>query len=285
MLIFGTIGIVRRSIPFSSGVTALARGVIGTLFLLLVLVFKREPFDRSAVKKNFGLLCLSGACLGGNWALLFEAYRYTTVSTATMCYYMAPVIILLVSPLLFHEKLSKKNGLCVLAAVSGMALVSGVFETEITGLRGIAFGLGAAVLYAGVVLLNKKISGISANIRTVFQLGISALALLPYVLFTEDFGDFSFRPETVGLLLLVGIVHTGISYALYFDSIWDLQASTVALFSYIDPVFAVILSVLVLKERLSAASLAGILLVLGAAAASELPEKNGKNKETEHEKR
>lgn len=109
MTIFGTIGIVRNYIPYPSSVLALVRGVIGVLFLLAVFLYKREGFSAKAIKKNAVLLCLSGVCLGANWILLFEAYRYTTVSVATMCYYMAPVIMILVAPVLFHEAITRKK--------------------------------------------------------------------------------------------------------------------------------------------------------------------------------
>lgn len=273
MTIFGTIGIVRKYIPYPSSVVALVRGVIGVIFLIGVLFYKKEGFQGKAMKKNGVLLCLSGIFLGANWILLFEAYRYTTVSVATMCYYMAPVIMILVSPLLFHEPLTKKKGICAAAAVFGMLLVSGIFETGISGARGILLGLGAAVLYAGVVLLNKFICGISANNRTICQLGISAAAVFPYVMLTEDVTALDISLPILGLLLVVGVLHTGISYALYFGSVKNLPAQTVALFSYIDPVVAVILSVVVLKEKMSVAAFIGVLLVIGAACVSELPEK------------
>ena len=273
MMIFGTIGIIRKNILYPSGVVALVRGVVGVLFLLGVLLYKKEKLSIKDIKKNGGLLSLSGIFLGANWILLFEAYRYTTVSTATMCYYMAPVILILVSPFIFHEALTLKKGICAVTAVFGMALVSGVFETGISGIRGILLGLGAAVLYAGVVLLNKFISGISGNTRTICQLGISAVAIFPYVMITEDVTTLDTSLPVLGMLLVIGILHTGISYALYFDSVGKIPAQTVALFSYIDPVTAVILSVVVLKEEMSVLAMLGVVLVIGAAIISELPEK------------
>lgn len=276
MTIFGTIGIIRKNIPYPSSVVALVRGVIGVIFLLGVLLYKKEGISLKDVKKNGVLLCFSGIFLGANWILLFEAYRYTTVSVATMCYYMAPVIMILVSPFILHESLTKKKGICAAVAVVGMILVSGILETGISGMRGILLGLGAAVLYAGVVLLNKFIRDISANNRTIFQLGISAVAVFPYVMLTEDVTRLDTSLPVLGMLLVIGILHTGISYAMYFDSVRNIPAQTVALFSYIDPVVAVILSVVVLKEPMSMLAVVGVVLVIGATVVSELPKKKVK---------
>lgn len=272
MVIFGTIGVVRRYIPYPSSVIALVRGGVGVLFLLLVMAFKKEKISGSAIKKNAVLLCVSGVLLGTNWILLFEAYRYTSVAAATMCYYMAPVIMILVSPVVLHEPLTKKKSICAATAVAGMVLVSGILETGISGARGILFGLGAAVLYACIVLLNKFINDISANDRTICQLGISAAAVFPYVLATEDLTGLDTSGAVLIMLLVAGIVHTGISYAMYFDSVKNIPAQTVAIFSYIDPVVAVILSVAVLKEQMSILAIIGVVLVIGAAVMNELTE-------------
>ena len=273
MVIFGTIGIFRRYIPLPSSLVAMSRGLIGMLFLLLVMLLRRGGMNRAAVRKRLGLLCLSGAAIGVNWILLFEAYNYTSVATATLCYYLAPMFVILASPLVVGERLTAKKLICVLAALLGMVFVSGVLESGggSSDLKGVLLGLGAAVLYASVVLMNKQLGDVPAYDRTIVQLGSSAAVLLPYVLLTEDMGALTFTPGTIGLLLVVGIVHTGIAYALYFGSLMQLKAQTAAILSYIDPVVAVLLSALVLREHMSLLSGLGAVLVLGAAVVSELP--------------
>lgn len=279
MSIFGTIGLVRRFIPYSSGLVAFVRAFIGVLFLLGFRFLKKESLPVKEVKDNLLLLCLSGVALGVNWILLFEAYRFTSISVATICYYMAPVIVIVLSPLLFNEKITLQKGICAFVAVLGMFFVSGVFETGFSGLTGVFFGLGAAVMYATVIVLNKKIEGLSSNDRTVIQLGISAISLFPYILLTEDFAHLEFEFFAILMLLVAGVIHTGIAYALYFGSIRTVPAQTVALFSYIDPIIAVILSAFVLKEGLSLMAAIGVVMVIAAAIASEFDlSKKGKLK-------
>lgn len=278
MMVFGTVGIFVRFISLPSSVIALVRGVIGTAFLLVFSTLRKTKVDRSAIRANLLLLILSGVCIGFNWILLFEAYRYTTVATATLCYYLAPVFIILCSPLVLKERLTLRRLLCVFGALAGMVLVSGAAGLSSSReLIGVAFGTGAAVLYASAVLINKKMGEISGFDRTLVQLASASAALLPYVLLTERLGELTLTKTGIAPLLVVGILHTGICYALYFLSIKDLSAQTSSILSYIDPVFAVILSAVLLKEPMTWQTAVGAVLVLGCMIISELHLK--KNKE------
>lgn len=275
MVIFGTIGIFRRYIDLPSSVLALARGFIGTLFLVIYVKLSGKKPDRAAVRANLALLVISGALIGFNWILLFESYNYTTVSVATLCYYMAPVFLILASPFVLKEKLTVNKLIAVFAAVTGMALVSGVFrggEIAVDQKTGIILGLGAAVLYASVILINKKIVEIDAYSKTTVQLGAAAVCLLPYVLLTEKASGIALSGRGLIMVLVVGIIHTGVAYALYFSSMKALSAQNIAIFSYIDPVFAIILSALILKEPMGFSDILGAVLILGAAVYSEFTE-------------
>lgn len=279
MLIWGSLGLFIRGIPLPSSVIANFRGVTGAAFLLLVMLLGRLPFSRRAVKDNALYLGLSGLMLGFNWILLFEAYRYTTIAVATLCYYLAPIIVVALSPLIFRERLSLPRALCVLSALAGMVFVSGVAEGGLPSpgqARGVLLALGAALLYASIVIVNKKMKNISGMERTVVQLGISALVLLPYNLLTVQ--SPVVMPQGTALLLLVavGILHTGLAYYMYFGCMEDLPSQTVAILAYVDPVTAVLLSALVLKEPMSGGMWLGAALVIGSALLLELPVKKKK---------
>lgn len=274
MLIFGTIGIFRKYIPLPSGMIAMVRGIVGTMFLMLVMMVGKKKPDFMAIKKNLLLLCLSGTLIGFNWILLFEAYQHTSVAVATLCYYMAPVLVILVSPIVLKERLTRRKMLCAAAAFVGMVLVSDVLSSGFSGMRGILLGVGAAALYASVIMLNKKLGEIGAYDKTLVQLAAAAIVLLPYVLIAENPAEMELSALTVVMLLVVGVVHTGAAYAMYFGSMGGLKAQTVALFSYIDPAAAVVLSAVILGEKIDAAGIIGAVLVLGAAVVSDLLEKN-----------
>ena len=276
MTIFGTIGIFRKFIPLPSGFLAMTRGFIGAAFLIILMLLGKKRFDFAAVGKKIWLLIISGAFIGFNWILLFEAYNYTSVATATLCYYAAPIFVIIASPFLLGERLTAKKFVCVVISAIGMVAVSGVFDASFGGLRdliGVFLGLGAALLYASVIILNKKIGKIPPYEKTAVQLSSAAIVILPYVLFAEEISAECFSTTSVIMTIVVGILHTGIAYALYFGSMSSLGAQTVALFSYIDPVVAIVLSAFVLKENIGVFGYIGAALVLGATLYSELPEK------------
>ena len=273
MSIFGTIGIFRKYIPLPSGTVAAFRGFIGVLFLLLVFAIRKKMPSLRAIKNNIVLLIASGIFIGINWILLFESYNFTSVASATLCYYMAPVIVTIASPFVLGEKLTPVKILCVLASLLGMAMVSGIFESSnsnASNLKGILLGLGAAVFYACVILLNKKFRDIEPMDKTLVQLFFAAAILVPYILLAEEVAISDFTPLTITMLLIVGIVHTGFSYTLYFGSVGKLPAQTVAIFGYIDPVLSVVLSALILKENLSTVGILGAVLILGSTLFSEI---------------
>lgn len=271
MLIYSTIGIFRKFIPLSSAALAFARGLIGGVFLVAWMLLTGKSLKLGIGKKKMGLLCLTGVALGANWLLLFEAYNYTSVAVATLCYYMEPTILILLSPLLFKEKLTAKKLACAAVSLLGMTLVSGVFGSEgNTSLIGVLLGLAAAVLYAVVIILNKKNPVENAYGKTVVQLFVSAAILAPYLLLTETPGSISLDTTAIIMLLVVCIVHTGIAYAMHFGSVQKLPSQTMAVLSYIDPVLAVILAAVILREPMSVAEMIGAVLILGAALISEV---------------
>ena len=275
MVNFGTLAPFVRNIDLSSGALALCRAVMGAGLIGSVLAFRgKNPFS-GGLRREGLLLLVSGGAMGINWILLFEAYRYTTVSTATLCYYFAPVMVTALSPVLFREKLTPRQLLCFAMATLGLVLITG---TEAGGSpKGILFGLGAACFYAAVILLNKYIRGVDGIRRTFFQFLAAIVTLIPYVLLTGGIALRNLDRTGWLCLLVVGTVHTGITYCLYFSSLKALPGQRAAILSYIDPVTAVLVSVLVLREPLTWQQAVGGCLVLGFTLWNALPEKDSGN--------
>lgn len=274
MIIFGTIGIFVEYIAMPSGVIAAFRGIVGMLVLLVTMAVRKKAPDKATIKRKLPIILLSGAAIGFNWILLFEAYRHTGVPVATVCYYMAPIIVIAFSPLFFKEKLGLKKIICVAVALLGAVAVSGVLQADTSKLTGILLGLGAAVLYASVVIMNKFLADVPSLERTALQLGAAGFTVLPYALLTM--GDLSFNPLSLGLLLVVGVFHTGFAYTMYFGAVGKLKGQTVAILSYIDPASAILLSALFLSQTPSALEALGAVLIIGAAFVGEVSFKRKK---------
>ena len=273
MTIFGTIGIFRNYIPFPSAFLAMSRGFIGSAFILLFLIITKKGIKLSDIKKNFPILIITGAFIGINWILLFEAYKYTSVAVATLCYYMAPLFVTGASAIFYKEKLTPKKIICIITAIMGMVLVSGITDGTLSSsgeLVGILLGIGAALFYASVTLLSKKVKDISSFDMTLVQLFSAAIVVMPYSLIFEEITFKGADSSAIWLVLLVGIVHTGIAYVMYFTSVKNLEASRVAIFSYLDPIIAIVLSALVLKEDITLAVGIGAAMILISAFVSEV---------------
>lgn len=271
MTIFGTLGLFVRNISVSSGELALYRAVLAALLLTGFFVLSKQHIPLSKVKKEIPLLLASGVAMGINWILLFQAYKYTTVSAATLSYYFAPVIVTVVCPFLFREKLTVKQIICFIMSTVGLVLIIGIGDVHGgSNIIGILFGLGAAVFYATVILLNKFIKKVEGIHRTFLQFIAAIITLTPYVLCTSGITLGSLNNIGWINLLIVGLVHTGITYCMYFSSLKELPGQKVAILSYIDPLVAVLISVTVLGETMTMSQVIGGMLILGFTLWNEL---------------
>ena len=264
MVIFGTLGVFVRNIPVSSGELALYRAILAALLIAVYLGITKQKIPFANIKKEVPLLLASGVAMGVNWIFLFQAYKYTTVSLATLSYYFAPVIVTVACPFLFKEKLTGKQIICFLMSTAGLVMITGIGKIgSNTDFIGILWGLGAAFFYAVVILLNKFIKGVEGIHRTFLQFLSAIVILIPYVAVTG--GVTLGQLHTVGWinLLIVGLLHTGITYCLYFSALKELPGQKAAILSYIDPLVAVVISVTVLGESMTVWQAVGGLLILG----------------------
>ena len=272
MAVFGTLGPFVRAISVSSGELALYRAVMAAAMLALFLAVTKQPIPFGKIRKELPLLVLSGVAMGFNWILLFEAYKYTTVSVATLSYYFAPVIVTLVCPLLFREKMGTKQWICFIMSTLGIVLITGIGDLSAgsSHFKGICFGLGAACLYAAVILLNKFIRGVAGIHRTFLQFLAAIVVLIPYVASTGGMTLHTLTAKGWCCLLVVGLVHTGVTYCMYFSALKDLPGQKAAILSYIDPLVAVLISVVVLGEPMTAVQVIGGAMILGFTLWNEI---------------
>ena len=276
MIIFGTIGLFVKNISLPSGEIALYRAVLAAALIGLFLIVTRQKISFKKIKKELLLLLVSGGAMGFNWILLFESYNYTTVSVATLSYYFAPVIVTVLSPILFKEKMNTKKWLCFIMSTIGIFMITatGNMSEGSSHLTGIIFGLGAACFYATVILLNKFIKNVEGIHRTFLQFIAAIAVLVPYVLLTDGINLGSLNSFGIINLLIVGLVHTGITYCLYFSSLKELPGQKAAILSYIDPLVAVIISVAVLGEPITTIQTLGGILILGFTLYNEISPRN-----------
>lgn len=271
MLLFGSIGIFVKNIEFTSVQIALGRAMIGALFLFVFSITSKKSTSKEIIRSNILILILGGICLSINWIFLFEAYKYTDISSATICYYLAPIIVMFLSPIIFKEKLTVVKIVCILSAMTGMLCVIGVYDSSgSNNLVGILYALAAACLYSCVIILNKFLKDMSGLQSAFIELSIASLFLIPYVYFTDGISFSGVSSISIVLILIVGIVHTGIAYLFYFNSIQNLESQTVAIYSYVDPISAIIMSSLLLGEKMTILQVIGGILIIGSTFINEI---------------
>ena len=269
VVLYGTIGMFVRFVSLPSEEVALCRGLFGSLFILLYLKLTGQHMDRKAVRRNAFWLVMSGISLGLNWIFLFAAYVTTTVAIASLCNYMAPLIVILIAPFVLNEKLNVKKLPWVGLALIGIILVSGVIGSGPVNPRGLLMGMLAALGFTGVVICNRKIRDISALDKSVIQLAISAVTILPYVLVMNHGLVIPADLRSVLIVLMLGIVHTGFAYCLYFSGISTLPVQTVAILGYLEPVVSIFCSAFFLQEAMSISGWIGASMIIFAALMSE----------------
>ena len=267
MVIFGTIGIFVRYINLESSEIAMLRGLIGSLFLLLISLIRRERIAFTSVRENLLPLVFSGAVLAGNWIFLFEAFKHTTIANATLSYYMAPVFVIGLSPLVLKEKIIPRKVICLAAALVGMLLIlkgSSQSGTACNDLLGIAWGIAAAACYASLMLTNKFIKNMNGMATTLLQLTIATVVLFCYVNLSGGITFSGLTPVAVMAVMALGLVHTGLGFFLFFTGMKGLNGQSIATLSYIDPITALLASFLIFGEAMNGVQMLGAVLLLGA---------------------
>lgn len=274
LLLFGSNGIVASRISMNSYEIVMFRTMIGSVLLIALYLFQYRRFTFYRRIKSFGFLAGSGMAMGISWIFLYEAYRQIGVGIASLGYYCGPVIVMAVSPVLFRERFTKKKLRGFLAVLVGIFLVNGNALGEAHTGFGIFCALMSAVMYALMVILNKKCDEITGLENATLQLTTAFLTVFLFVTVKQGF-RFSITNSDLPWLLFLGLVNTGIGCYLYFSSIGRLKVQTVAILGYLEPLSAVIFSVIFLHETMLPVQAAGAGFIIGGAVYASVEKKNG----------
>lgn len=267
LLILGTNGFYVSHISLSSSQIVLMRTLIGGV-LLTCLVLLLGGFDKDSVRAERIPLLLGGATLGLNWVALFEAYRVLNVSLATLIYYVGPILVLLFSPILFHEKLTGRKSISVLIVAIGIICISGSIVDAGMNPWGLFVAIISAILYAALIVFNKQIVRTSGMQTAAIELDVAFVVVLMYTLCTA--GAPRITGSDLPYIAAIGFINTGLAYLLYFSGLQKLSGQSVALISYLDPVAALLCSALLLHEAMTPVQIVGAVLIIGGAMFGEI---------------
>ncbi|MBR3917994.1 MAG: EamA family transporter, partial [Clostridia bacterium] len=224
-------------------------------------------------KKQLVFLAVSGIAMGASWMFLYEAYARIGVSIASLLYYCGPVIVMALSPLLFKEKITANKAVGFLAVIVGVILINTNSFNSKGDVFGIICGLLSAVMYAFMVICNKKARDIVGLENSTLQLTIAFLTVALFVGLKQGY-TMEIAPKSILPIFILGLLNTGVGCYLYFSSIGKLKVQTVAICGYLEPLSAVIFSVIFLKEIMLPLQVLGAVFVIGGAMFAELSKKH-----------
>ena len=269
LLLFGSNGIVASHISLSSFEIVYLRTLIGSIFLITIFLLSGRKITFFHHKKDCIFLLLSGISMGCSWIFLYEAYTQIGVSIASLIYYCGPIIVMLLSPILFKEKLSFGKLLGFVCVLIGLVLVNETITQTTDSSRGLLCGIASAVMYALMVIFNKKTLFIKGLENATLQLMISFFTVAIFVSFKQSL--FIHIPSKSLLpIFFLGLINTGLGCYLYFSSLSKIPVQTISICGYLEPLSAVCLSAFFLNERLSYIQIIGTGLILGGAIYAEL---------------
>lgn len=268
LLLFGSNGVVASFIPLTSYEIVLLRSVLGSAALLALFYLTGHRLRGLGQKRDLLFVALSGAAMAADWLLLFEAYAQIGVSLGMLINYTGPALVIALSPLLLKERIRPAKVVALAAALAGAVCISG----QAVGAGMSAWGLLCAGLsaaaYALMVLFNKLARSIKGTENALLQLLCATAVVAVFVGCRQGFA-MDIPAGAWGPILWLGIVNTGLGCFCYFSAIGGLPAQSVAVCGYLGPLFAVVLSVVVLHEAMTPLQVLGAALIVGGAVFGE----------------
>lgn len=273
LLLFGSNGVIASNIALPSYEIVLLRTLIGSLFLLVVFKFSGQQLTFYKNKRSGLFLCISAIAMGASWMLLYEAYQHVGVSIASLAYYCEPVIVMILAPLLFNERLTWAKAAGFASVLLGAFFVNWQALDDGKTVWGLFCGGMSAIMYAIMVIFNKKTQNISGAENSLVQLFVGFLVVATFIGFNQGLTLHHSAVNWMPVLLL-GLLNTGLGCYLYFSSITVLPVQTVAICGYLEPLAAVFFSVFLLHESLQPLQILGAILIISGAVFSECAEQS-----------
>ncbi len=268
LLLFGSNGVVASYISLTSYEIVFLRSLIGSILLISLFKLADNKIDLTKNKRHLLYLIISGVAMGVSWIFLYEAYQQIGVSIASLAYYCGPVIVMLLSPLLFKERFTLPKVGGFVAVLCGILLINTQAIHDGKTPWGLFCGVMSAIMYAFMVIFNKKAHSITGMKNAMLQLIISFLTVAVFLGFRQGFIIHVSRSDWIPILIL-GLLNTGIGCYLYFSSIASLPVQSVTVCGYLEPLSAIAFSALLLKEILQPIQMLGAVLVIGGSIFAE----------------
>lgn len=269
MIIWGSLGVFTRSIPLSALSLSFLRALIALPILFIVMKMKKANKVKCSLLKPY---IISGVLLGFGWLTLFYGFKHTSISSAVIIYNMCPVYVIIAAPIVLKETISKIQIAVIFISFLGLFLIIGHNLTEGYGYMGLILSAISGMLYATIVLINRSIKvRVDNQTATFVQIFTAMTVLLPFVLFEGNiFTVVRLDALAVIYTILLGILHTGMAYTMFFSIYEHMKSVEIVSFSFLEPLFGILFSVIFVGERLTLLQTFGGILILGSTYIGEI---------------
>ncbi len=269
MVIWGSLGVFTRSIPLSALSLAFLRAFIALPVLFIAM--KKKKSDKVRWQLFIPYL-ISGALLGFGWLTLFYGFKHTSISSAVIIYNMCPVYVMILAPLVLKESISKIQIAVIFISFLGLFLIVGTNLSEGYGYMGLALSAFSGMLYAAIVLINRSIKvRVDNQTATFVQILTAMVVLLPFVLLDGNiFAVVHLDAVAIVYTILLGVLHTGLAYTVFFSLSAHMKSVEIVSYSFLEPLFGILFSVIFLSEALTIPKMIGGILILGSTYIGEM---------------
>lgn len=261
VLLFGLAGIFGKLLLLPSPIIVLGRVLFSSCFLLLVMLLTKTEF-RLKSKKDYVYLSLMGIILAVHWSTFFQSIQVSTVAIGLLTFATFPIFVTFLEPYFFKEKILWSDIILALVTFGGMALVVPEFELSNQTFQGVLWGLVSSFTYAVLSMLNRKyVQSYSSSVIAFYEQFVAMLVLVPFL--------FVYQPalewQDVILIAILGVVFTGIAHSLFIKGLKNVKTQTAGIISGLEPVYGILLAMVILNEMPALRELAGGTVILAAA--------------------
>lgn len=266
VLLFGLTGLFGKSVDIPARYITLGRVFFAT-FSMGIYFLMRKKSVRLANRADYLAISLLGALLAFHWTAFYTSVQVSTVAIALLTFSAYPIFVTFLEPLMFRERLRKTDALFALVMFMGVLLIVPAFDIGNDLTVGLLWGMGGSVSFAVMSLLNRRFaSRYDGSVVAFYEQGVAALVLLPMLLFYRP----AVSAKDWGLLVLLGVLFTGVAHSLFIGGMKDVRAQTAGIIASLETVYGIISAALLFGEVPSLLELTGGAIILGTAVCSTL---------------
>ena len=266
VLLFGLAGLFAKWIHLPAIGITFGRVFFSSMALGIYILVRKQSIRIANGKDLFFLLC-AGVILALHWWAFLESIQLSTVAIGTITFASFPLFVTFLEPLLYHQKLKRRNVILAIVILIGVVITIPEFSLENHISLGILIGMISALAYAVLTVMNKRIvEKYNSVLMAFYEQATAAVVLLPFVISAKLQPSFT----DIALLLFLGVITTALAHTLFISSLKALPAQLAGICSSMETVYGILFAMLFLGEIPSVREITGAVIIIGAVIAAQM---------------